>query len=506
VTLSDCISLIASGGQLLLAVIALARPANNPLASALALLCVDVAGWTGASLAYELTHRAWFDWLDHALSPLTAPLAFDFVLVFVGARRAAHLSRLASWLLTGALSLATLAAFVVPAARPFVGSHAWATWLLAVAVPTMGAALHTLHAHLRRSSDVEEVARARTLLLAFGIGTALGLTESLGHFTPIPGMAPLGMLVAALGLSVVALRGRLFGHEVSPRALGASTAIVCVAVVGGAVGRRAFGAVAIFFVLAIAIATLAIVAAGKRRIAEAAARKERTAQLVTLGRFSAQMAHDLRNPLAALKGSAQLLGADLRRDTPAIDRLEFAELLLAQIGRMERICDRFGRLSRLELVRADVDVSAVVRGVLARQCAALPARVACETDLASELPRCDADGDMLANAIENVVRNALEAMPEGGQLTVRTSIQARARVEIAVKDTGVGMDARTRERAVDDFFTTKPHGSGLGLAFARRVLEAHGGALSIASEPGRGTLVRCTLPVTRPIEERAERA
>jgi signal transduction histidine kinase len=108
-------------------------------------------------------------------------------------------------------------------------------------------------------------------------------------------------------------------------------------------------------------------------------------------------------------------------------------------------------------------------------------------------PECDADRDLLESAIENVVRNAVEATPDGGSVRVETDA-ADAWIVVRVIDTGVGMNARQLARAFEDFFTTKPSGSGLGLAFARRVLLAHDGDVGITSESGRGTTVELRLP------------
>ena len=105
----------------------------------------------------------------------------------------------------------------------------------------------------------------------------------------------------------------------------------------------------------------------------------------------------------------------------------------------------------------------------------------------------------MSGALENLVRNALEAMPDGGTLVVRTERAASTDatgVVISVEDAGAGMDARTRERAFDDFYTTKATGSGLGLAFVRRVAEAHGGEVSLTSRVGVGTVVRMRLPAS----------
>jgi signal transduction histidine kinase len=104
------------------------------------------------------------------------------------------------------------------------------------------------------------------------------------------------------------------------------------------------------------------------------------------------------------------------------------------------------------------------------------------------------DRDLLAGALENLVQNAFEAMPDGGTVTVRTSVDPDT-VVLSVEDNGQGMDARTRERAFDPFFTTKPTGSGLGLAFVRRVAEAHGGDVTLASKEGAGTTLQLRLPL-----------
>ncbi|MBW2459721.1 MAG: two-component system sensor histidine kinase/response regulator, partial [Deltaproteobacteria bacterium] len=126
------------------------------------------------------------------------------------------------------------------------------------------------------------------------------------------------------------------------------------------------------------------------------------------------------------------------------------------------------------------------------------------TELDRDLPSVDGDADLLTNALENVARNAVEAMPRGGELRVITkgvSTSAGAEARIVVTDTGKGMDVRARERALEDFFTTKAEGSGLGLSFVARVVKAHGGVIRLDSEEGRGTTVQLQLPVARPGSE-----
>ena len=121
------------------------------------------------------------------------------------------------------------------------------------------------------------------------------------------------------------------------------------------------------------------------------------------------------------------------------------------------------------------------------------ARIELRLDLGPDLPVVEADRDLLARAIENLLRNAIEAMPGGGTVTVSTA-RAAVGVRVEVRDSGPGMDAVTRERALEGFFTTKASGSGMGLAFASRVARAHGGTLSVSSRPGQGTAVEIGLP------------
>jgi signal transduction histidine kinase len=460
------------------------------------MLCLDVAGWTGAGLARQLSGNSLWQWLDHALTPWTAPLALQFVLVFIGRRRALRATLLVAFVACGGPSVMPLLAFVVPAVRPFVGSDLWAVCILSTSIPTMAFATVVLVKHLHASADATERARTRILLAAFAIGTAFAATEELSHFVRVPRLASVGMTISSLLFALVALRLRLFERDVPVRVAGAVLVLTAAAVLGALLfGHYLSATVAIALFGSVAV-TLALFGAGLRWLSEGADRSARRTQLATLGRFSAQMAHDLKNPLAALQGAAQLLRADLGRPAPGVDRVRFTELMLEQIARIDRLVDVYGRLARADPEREDLDLNALVSTVLA-----LPvltgAGVSVETELDPELPRCSADPHMVARVLENVVRNAMEAMPGGGTVTVRTTRgdrQSEAGVVLSVHDTGAGMDARTRERAFDDFFTTKATGSGLGLAFVRRVVEAHGGEATLESARGRGTVVRVWLP------------
>jgi signal transduction histidine kinase len=238
-------------------------------------------------------------------------------------------------------------------------------------------------------------------------------------------------------------------------------------------------------------------------------RRARLHELATLGRFSAQMAHDIQNPLAALKGAIELLQEELARGRSIDGRGRTLELAKQQTERLETIVQKYRRLSGMQPVLGQVGVNALVERAVAA--AGLQTRGAGPTVqtralLAPELPACSADGDLLASALENLVHNAFEAMPRGGTLVVRTEasrLNGRRCVRVAVEDDGDGMDTRTAEQAFDDFFTTKPNGGGFGLAFVRRVAEAHGGDVRLRSQLGRGTTVELLLPALEPERESA---
>ncbi|MCA9590679.1 MAG: HAMP domain-containing histidine kinase, partial [Myxococcales bacterium] len=166
---------------------------------------------------------------------------------------------------------------------------------------------------------------------------------------------------------------------------------------------------------------------------------------------------------------------------------ELLALTVAQARRISVIVERYDRMGRIELRTTLVHLDEVARDVARAH--GIDA-ITTEGDGALE---CDADRDLLESAIDNVVRNAAEATREGGDVRVEVSRRG-ARLVVRVTDTGPGMDARRRDRAFDDFFTTKETGSGLGLAFARRVMLAHGGDVTLESAVGVGTTVELTLP------------
>lgn len=495
---SEALTLLATAAQLALGVFAFRRGDRNPIGRLLAMLCFVLAAWNVLNWAYTDSGLRPWRVLDVCLAPWIVPLALHVVLVFIGRRREYAKLLYAAYAFYAALSLSSVGGGVMDWARWWIDSKAWAVVYLVPFILVIGTSVVLLGQHIRRSKNEDERMRARLMLVAIGLGGALGSTELLDELINTPPLGMLGSLVTTGLFAVVALRLRLFGRELS-----ASAALYAAGI--GVIGLFAFlvifntlDANVALTVLGSLTVTGLVTAAMYPVIRQAVIRHERTRRLAGLGRFAEQMAHDIKNPLAALKGSVQFLAEERKQERSIDDQAEFLELMVEQVDRVQMTVDKYQRLAACDPRPRTLRLNDVVRRVVALQPHAQAAGVRLVSDLAPENPECMADPDLLANAIENLVRNAAEAMPDGGVLTVRTRLESSGsgveRILISVEDEGVGLDARQRERVFDEFFTTKPDGSGLGLAFVRRVAQAHGGEVDLQSSVGMGTRVRLSFP------------
>jgi len=170
--------------------------------------------------------------------------------------------------------------------------------------------------------------------------------------------------------------------------------------------------------------------------------------------------------------------------------------LLAEINNLKTIIARFSEFSRMpQPQRQPMQINVVVRSVLSVFHAQLQERsqIVVHTVLADALPEISADPDLLHRALQNLVLNAIDAMPEGGELTIRTATVCD-RIEIAVSDTGSGLTSEECGRLFTPYYTTKQHGTGLGLAIVQSVVSDHGGKISVESAKEKGTTFRIELP------------
>ncbi len=219
----------------------------------------------------------------------------------------------------------------------------------------------------------------------------------------------------------------------------------------------------------------------------------RADRLSALGEISAGMAHEIRNPLGAIKGAAEIIKDDYTRDEP---KHEFIQILLKETDRLNQIVQQFlgfAKPKSPEFQSADLNES--LESVLALTAQeARKAGVKVEKKLDSSVGRRSLDAGLLRQAFLNLILNAIQAMPDGGLLTVESALNSRA-VEVKISDTGTGITEENRRKLFSPFFTTKRNGTGLGLAITYRIIENHHGMIDVTSEPGRGTTFAVKIPV-----------
>lgn len=216
-----------------------------------------------------------------------------------------------------------------------------------------------------------------------------------------------------------------------------------------------------------------------------------------------RLAHELKNPLFPL----QLTVENLVRSRESIEQSpeqfdevfrESSATLLAEISNLKTIISRFSEFSRMPQPQFQrVDINQVVRNVARLLQGQLEspdhAPFTCNLELAVGVPTIAADPELLHRAFSNLALNALDAMPQGGTLTLR-SRQAGDRVLIEIADTGAGLTPEECDRLFTPYYTSKAHGTGLGLAIVQSIISDHGGRISVRSEPGRGTTFMIELP------------
>jgi signal transduction histidine kinase len=226
----------------------------------------------------------------------------------------------------------------------------------------------------------------------------------------------------------------------------------------------------------------------------------RSGALAALGRMATQVAHELRNPLAGLRLYARHLEQRLERAGDA-DSATLAGKISATIDHLAAIVSEITAFGREpELHRVPTALPPLLDECIALAQARHPAEgIEIVRAFDSGCPEVEADGRELRKALLNLLVNAVEAVEGDGRVTVSTEYApATGMVTVSIEDTGVGMSEETLSRAFDLFFTTKPEGTGLGMAVVRSVIDRHGGQLDLQSAPGRGTRVRARLPVRAP--------
>ena len=206
-------------------------------------------------------------------------------------------------------------------------------------------------------------------------------------------------------------------------------------------------------------------------------------KLSSLGELSAGIVHEVRNPLAAIKGAVEILEDELAKDSP---RREFADLAKKEVERLDKLVGEFLRFARPATLSVQLnDLNQIVESVAALvENQANSQSVKIEKDLQKNLPEVLIDSEQIKQVLLNLAINSLQAMPNGGEIAFRTSENGKFCV-VEVEDSGDGIDQKIIPKIFDPFFTTKEKGVGLGLSIAHKIVNQHEGTLSIANDSGK---------------------
>src|SRR6266403_1286731 len=243
-----------------------------------------------------------------------------------------------------------------------------------------------------------------------------------------------------------------------------------------------------------------LAAAFNRMTEDLVQQKDRTLQAERVAAWrelARRLAHELKNPLFPLQVTVENLMRAKQKSPEMFEEVfhEGTATLLAEIDNLKTIISRFSEFSKMpQPQRRPTQVNDVVRSVLRVFHAQLQEKnqMKVRTELADSLPDISADPDLLHRALQNLTLNAIDAMPQGGELTIRTGTLGD-RVEISVSDTGSGLTQEECGRLFTPYYTTKQHGTGLGLAIVQSVVSDHGGKISVESTKEKGTTFRIEL-------------
>ena len=266
-------------------------------------------------------------------------------------------------------------------------------------------------------------------------------------------------------------------------------------------------------------------AIGAARVIESSQAYERVKErdrLAALGEMAAGLAHEIRNPLGAIKGAAQLLiTADtkptritdtVQLDAKSSETVELLEIIVEEANRLNNVVTRFLDYARSERPGREgggmVDLNPILKKteqLLRQDIAKAPKAVDLRLRLDDMLPQIAGDPESLLQVFLNLGQNALQAMPEGGTLEVLTTRRRRSRLgygqfaEVRFRDSGIGIPRDKLKKLFIPFYTTKSKGTGLGLAISHRIINQHGGTIEVRSTLGQGSTFSVFLPAAEPV-------
>jgi len=225
-------------------------------------------------------------------------------------------------------------------------------------------------------------------------------------------------------------------------------------------------------------------------------------RLAAVGEMAAGIAHEIRNPLASMSGSIQVLRSELALNA---EQAELMDIVLRESGRLNdtiRSFLEYARPQRFSVTRLDLRRVVQDTAVLLRHGPAVGPGHTVDVDIPDEPVWCEADEHQIRQIVWNLATNGLRAMREGGRLTLRAAgVDAGGMVTLAVDDTGRGMTPEERDGLFQPFRSSFEKGTGLGLAIVHRIVTDYGGRIDVSSSPGTGTTMAVHLPAARPVAD-----
>lgn len=220
----------------------------------------------------------------------------------------------------------------------------------------------------------------------------------------------------------------------------------------------------------------------------------RADRLKSLGELAAGMAHEVRNPLSAIRGAVEIIEKEIPPDSP---RRKFVGVIEEEVDRLNRLVGEFLSFAKpRQPERTPTDLSELVESVVTFTSKEADNKgVRLVTRLDERLHAVPLDREQIRQVLLNLIINAIHAMPEGGTVEIGTSLGSES-VELWVRDYGVGIEPGSRDKIFDPFFTTKQQGSGLGLSIAYQIVKQHGGEIELGDVDGPGALFVIRLPIT----------
>ena len=217
-------------------------------------------------------------------------------------------------------------------------------------------------------------------------------------------------------------------------------------------------------------------------------------RLASLGKMVAAVSHEIKNPLGIVKSTAEVLGKRISKVAPGNEHL--AQIIVDETARLDGIVREFLDFARPRDPRLEpVSLNTLVERVAQFMAPELEARsVTFRKELDGNLPVIPLDKEQIYQVLLNMFINAIQAMPEGGALTVTTRQGFAGEVELEVRDSGVGMSPEKMEQIFTPFYTDKNRGTGLGLAIARNIVDKHQGRIAVVSKEGQGSRFTLIFP------------